>query len=383
MLGILSVNIWYFAQPHLLRTGVIAEFPTSTADQLVRFSAALLFEGKSYVIFSFLFGLSFVLAQRGRSTGNTRRALLRCGILILLGLLHGLFLFAGDILLAYGLLGLILLSLRDTSARSARIIAGVLYGVIVLIVLGLGSSYATWEDGVDTISLFGDPAESLAAYTGNLSQWFGFQTSAYGTVVFSVLLVQGPMAFAAFLIGLTIGRSQLLERIAAGEFCISRLMLLAVPALILGLGISALAAVMVWGAPGDPGTGEGVGYGTQLMATGLNFAAGPIQATGYVLLALIIFRALPGLTRLLAPAGRMSLSNYLGQSVVLVLLFSGLGLGLAGQLDEWAVGVVAICLWLTQLVLSALWLRVLPRGPVEIPMRAVLDLAAGESRRSS
>ena len=373
LLGILSVNIWFFAHPEML-LGVLGTVPDSPGDQLVRFASSLIFEGKSYVVFSFLFGISFVLAWHSRAgleTGasGTRRAARRCAALIVLGVLHGLFLFAGDILLAYGILGFVLLGLRRISAKAALITAGAIYLAVVgiLLLLGLVSMFIADTLG-DVTEWIGDPEQAVEAYTGTVGEWFGFQAGLYPMLVFSILLGQGPMALAAFLVGLVVGRARLLERIAAGEFSTARLLGIGVPALLAGLMLSALAAVLVWGPPGS--VPERMDYGTQMMGTALNLAAGPLQALGYVVMLLLIFRASARLTMALAPAGRMSLSNYLGQSVIMVIIFSGVGFGLGGQLSEVTVGGVVLGIWTVQLMVSHLWFRRFRRGPLEVPVRA-------------
>ncbi|WP_258934269.1 DUF418 domain-containing protein [Nesterenkonia pannonica] len=66
----------------------------------------------------------------------------------------------------------------------------------------------------------------------------------------------------------------------------------------------------------------------------------------------------------------MSLTNYLMQSLVLVLIFAAPGLGLAGQLEASSVAVIVAALWLSQLLLSHLWFARFRRGPVEAPVRA-------------
>ena len=61
--GILMVNIWYFADPFALADRISANHDSST-DLVVRFVVAPLFEAKFYLLFSFLFGYSFVLQCR-------------------------------------------------------------------------------------------------------------------------------------------------------------------------------------------------------------------------------------------------------------------------------------------------------------------------------
>jgi uncharacterized protein len=372
LLGILSVNIWFFAHPEMLTTGMRGDPVESVADQLVRFTSSVLFEGKSYVLFSFLFGLSFVFAWAQASdsgTNHTTRAVRRFAALIVLGLLHGLFLFAGDILLAYGILGFILLGARRISTRAALITAGALYAAVVLLLVIVGLLTFMMGDAVGEAAVgLGDPAEAVAAYTGSVSQWLSFQLMAYPVALVSVLFVQGPVALAAFLVGLVVGRARLIERLIDGEFRSNRLMLIGLSGLLTGLTLSTVAALLRWGAPGA--TDYEPGFGAELLGTAVNLAAGPFQACGYAVLLLLLFRSAKNIAAALAPAGRMSLTNYLGQSVIMVMLFSGVGFGLAGQLSEAAVGVVVLGVWLAQLVLSHLWFLRFRRGPVEFPFRA-------------
>lgn len=381
LLGILSVNVWYFVYPDLLQSGVRSAEVASGADQLVRFVSTLLFEAKSYVVFSFLFGLSFVLAWASASRAGhsvIRRSVRRFVALIVLGVLHGMFLFAGDILLAYAILGFALLGMRHISTRWALIIA---VGVLLVwsgftLVTGLAASAVEgtdlWEESVVAGS---DPEAALAAYTDGLGSYLGFQLALYPSIAVNMLFGQGPMAFAAFLIGLVVGRTQLIERVISGAIPTPKLLGWMLPALAVGLGLSGAAAVLLWGPPGSTepaaATAEHM-MGAELTAMGMLFLAGPIQAVGYVILALLIFRSAAAavLVRVLAPAGRMSLTNYLGQSVVLAIIFSGLGFGLAGQVSPLGVGVVVLALWVGQLGLSALWGSRFTRGPVEAPVRA-------------
>lgn len=383
LLGILSVNIWFFAQPQMF-LGLEEASPETAADQLVRFSTSLIFEAKSYVIFSFLFGISFVLAWASAfhaGVSETRRAARRAVALVVLGLLHGLFLFAGDILLAYGLLGFILIGMRRISTKAALITSGGIYALVIGFMLADAAVSAAMGDSLDA---FGGPwamdsAEAVTAYTSTVGQWFGFQASVYPVLAFSILLGQGPMALAAFLVGLVVGRARILERIAAGEFGTGRLVAIGLPTLGVGMMLSTVAAVVSWGPPGT--TSHTADPAAKLMGQSLNLAAGPFQACGYVILLLLLFRAAPAVTRLLAPAGRMSLSNYLGQSVVMVLIFSAVGLGLGGELGGLAVGGVVLGIWVLQLVISQLWFIRFHRGPMEMPVRAWTYAASPPRRR--
>ena len=73
----------------------------------------------------------------------------------------------------------------------------------------------------------------------------------------------------------------------------------------------------------------------------------------------------------LAAVGRMALSNYLMQSLICGLIFSGAGLGLVGELERFELYPVVISIWVFQLWISPLWLRLYRFGPAEWLWRAL------------
>ena len=83
----------------------------------------------------------------------------------------------------------------------------------------------------------------------------------------------------------------------------------------------------------------------------------------------------------LAPAGRMALSNYLGQSLVCTLVFYGYGLGWFEQMGRAVQLLFAVGLFGLQVLLSQLWLRRFQYGPVEWLWRAFTYLQLPPLRR--
>ena len=70
--------------------------------------------------------------------------------------------------------------------------------------------------------------------------------------------------------------------------------------------------------------------------------------------------------------GRMSLTNYLGQSVITSVLFYGLHLyGRFNWAELWA---IAAAIWVSQAILSLIWLRAFVMGPVEWMLRSATYL---------
>jgi uncharacterized protein len=87
----------------------------------------------------------------------------------------------------------------------------------------------------------------------------------------------------------------------------------------------------------------------------------------YVAALLLFFAREPARERLawLAPVGRMALSNYLAQSLVLGFVFYGYGLGLFGRLASAEALPIGLTLFAAQIVASAVWLRHFRFGPAE------------------
>jgi uncharacterized protein len=104
-------------------------------------------------------------------------------------------------------------------------------------------------------------------------------------------------------------------------------------------------------------------------------AAGPIEEAGVLALAFVYLSALVLLfhrsgtwrRRLgqLAPVGRMALTNYLTQSVLYLILFTGVGVGLYGKVGPaWCV-LLACLIFAAQMLVSRWWLIRYRFGPAE------------------
>ena len=67
----------------------------------------------------------------------------------------------------------------------------------------------------------------------------------------------------------------------------------------------------------------------------------------------------------LAPVGRMALTNYLLQTVICVLIFYGYGFGQFGRVGARTATLIALFIFLFQIMMSALWLKYFSYGPME------------------
>lgn len=374
LLGILLINLGAFS----LFWGVPAEqkaaLSTVRWDQGTQFLLELFVRGKFYSLFSLLFGLGFAIQMlRAEERGDDflpvfqRRLMVLAGI----GFVHIAFVWDGDILLLYALLGFLLIPFRRASDRTLLVTATALIASPILIdtvimlsggrldpgapLLWIGSTiYADWFGYADT-----EEAWMQHALSGGLGEFLRWSLPGpfyrYADLLSTSRI---PKVFAMFLVGLWLGRRQLFRDIETHRAMWRRLF---VWGLVLGLPANLALAWLVEVLRVEPFTPAG------LMAT-TAYAAGvaPLAlayAAGFALLWRRPRWAM-GLS-VLAPVGRMALTNYIVQSVICIGIFYGIGLGLGGRVSPVYFPLLALSLFAVQAGLSHAWLRWFRFGPLE------------------
>jgi uncharacterized protein len=360
LLGILVVNLGYLASPHHFR-GAPDPVAAGPLGHAAEWLVAAGFETKFYLLFSFLFGYSFTLQVRA---GFTPAFVRRLGGLFVIGALHAVLLFPGDILTTYAVLGLVLLALRRLPPRRALGLAVVVTVLLAAAYAALGVLLAGALDGTDPHAA-ADADRTLRELRGGAGSVITAHLGQLPLAAAAILLAQAPAALAAMLAGFAAGSRRLLadpgrmlrgaRRVQAAGFPIG------------------LAGAMgyAWASVRHPGPA------LEAFAFALDILTAPLLAAAYAATLIRVLHSARGhrLAAVLAPPGRMSLSNYLGQSLVAVLLFTGVGLGLAGRLGPPAVLAVALAIYAAQLGLSRWWLRRFRYGPVEWALRAWTHLS--------
>lgn len=361
LFGILAVNIWAFADPYYASTETNPGFDAGI-DHAVRFVVSLLFETKFYLLFSFLFGYSFTLqmaAAERAGRGFVPRMLRRQGALLVIGLLHGAALYYGEILSTYALLGLVLLACRNVAPTTAlRLGAALIVASSALwMLLGLAQLAAGDVTGATAT----DAAGKLAAFRGDATATLGFHSGHLPDTLGALWILQGPSAMAMFFFGFAAGRLRMFADPERYRDAMKRVLAFGLPIGLLGAAAYALAAAY---APGG---------GLETVAFGFGQLTAPALTATYVVAALLLFRTAAGrrVESALAPMGKAALTNYLVQSLLLGVLFTGYGLGLVDRLPPLAVIAVVPVVFAAQMVASRLWLRGHPYGPAEWVLRAV------------
>lgn len=352
MFGILLVNVWGFVFGYTGYRYGVAETAVSMADALAVFFVACVAEQKFYPIFAFLFGAGLVLGgRRLPALDAIARQRRRLRWLLGCGILHGSLLWLGDILTAYALAGFWLVSV--TRQRLREIVA-VLRAVLVanlVILLTLAILFVQYE--VDVAQQIIDSAATHLVYSEG--SWGGIARARLGDYGANLmaLVIFLPRITLLMLLGVLAARLGYLRRPARHRQFWTRMRRCG---LLVGLPLNVWWGVVAVGTMRNPASPPALAA----LATFLIDIAGPLLAAGYVA-AWVLARP----ARWLAPVGRMALTNYLTQSLLLMLLLQGFALGLGARLPR--AGLLALCLpiMLGQLLWSHWWLAHHRLGPLE------------------
>ncbi|TVQ64848.1 MAG: DUF418 domain-containing protein [Phycisphaerales bacterium] len=371
LFGILVVNApLYFWPVQTLALGGIpaAGFVEDAANALVRFA----FEGKFFTIFSLLFGVGVALQlSRGHRPRIVVRRLL---LLALFGAVHISLFWWGDILLHYAILGFALVLTRHWTARRLVRAAFVLLAVPVVLQLGfvgLGSLAATSPEGASAFAevtaesnaaMAAQEQQALSVYPGRdlvaaaARRWGDWGFATFGTL-FSGML---PVVVAMFFLGAAAVRSGWLEAAAVDRW--RWLLTWTLPAAIVA------NAVFAWGAL----SGAQYEFGTWSAAlASIAFVVGaPSGALTIAAGAALALRGGGPVATALAAVGRLALTTYLAQSLVMTTLAYGYGFGLYGTVTHAQALGLAVALFAIQVPLAVLYARRFRFGPAEWLWRA-------------
>ena len=362
LLGIALANFPEFGLWTFLSGEAQSLQPTAAVDHVVRFLQYMLVDGKFYTIFSLLFGIGFALFLSRHSRGRFVRRMI---LLALIGALHLLFIWSGDILLLYAIGGLLLTLFVRCKDRTLLWLAG------ALILLPVGLDALTEFCGLDFAAPFyaawwkeasaqGITEENFAVWlrdADSYPQMFAFLCQgAFERVWEFVSGHRLPKVLGLFMLGYLIGKHRLYARLKELPLA-AFLRWCTVPALL-------LSAIYAWSAVN--------GHPWGLTLHSLLYAMSVIPLALCFVAAFCLFfvrntehRQPSTFFTMLAAPGRMALTNYISQSLIGILLFYGLGFGLGTQFGLVHIELVALVVFLVQIILSRLWLRYFRFGPLE------------------
>jgi len=318
---------------------------TDSANRATAFLLDVLVSEKFITLFSVLFGVGFAIQmERAARRGVVSLAFYwrRIAGLFFVGLIHGLFVWEGDILTTYAVFGLFLVLFRN---RAQRTVLGWAIGLHALL---FAAALAAWlVGGKPTASP--DGVNRLLTLYGQ-GTWASIQHARMGNFMerhvasFPLLLL---FVFPRMLFGLWLWRTGFLQHLSTHKQFLRWLCPWTIAIGVAGEAITALLA------QGDMGP--------------LRAVCVPLLSCGYAcgVVVFVCANQWPWLRGALAATGRTSLSNYLFQRVFCTTLFYSYGFGLYGKIGPLAGLGITSLIYAAELLVSTWWIRRFQYGPVE------------------
>jgi len=350
LIGICVVNVPFMALP--IESVLIP--PDSFYDKAAAFLVECFLQLKFFILFSFIFGWGMAIQSRSAESKEqsfSKRYFRRMAGLAILGVAHAIFVFNGDILLLYALLGLFLWLIKDFSPRQLMKFAAWMLplSIIFLTIIAVLIDAVMKDDAISFAAMDGANLRGgfLAATKARFADWpiiFGF-----------LVLLQGPLALGAFATGLAAAKTDFFSENSDGFNLIQqRLPLL----IMIALPSNILYAAVVSGIV--PETYEILSLlGFVLIAIGA-----PALSLIYLYLLIRLSRRMK-IPHILVLAGQNSLSSYVAQGVLAGFVFGAYGLGLFDSLGHAALIPLSLIIALIAMALVGVCAKIFGRGPLE------------------
>lgn len=374
VMGILAANIIAFGQPfnaYIYPEAFLVD--SGDPDGWLWIAQFVLVDGKMRGLFTLLFGAGmYLFMERAWGKGGTRwLQMWRLFILLVFGLIHFFFIWIGDILAMYAIIGFAVVACMRWSAKSQLWtgLIGYFFGALVYTLFsfpfliadtplgeaeGMEGQRAEMQSGVDA-ALADDAVYTDLKVSGDYA---GFVAHRMSEDWYMPLANAGMFVFETFplmLIGMALYRFGFFS----GGFTRSKM---------IGWGWAGLVL----------GSLAHFGLGLVVKAAGFTYWAGnaaflawsPLPRIAMVLgLAALLVAYSPAWTGWLAErvraAGRAAFTNYLGTSIVMLFVMHGWALGLFGELNRPQLYLLTFAMWVLMLAWSKPWLERFKYGPLE------------------
>ncbi|MGM8214701.1 DUF418 domain-containing protein [Bacillaceae bacterium W0354] len=348
LFGILVVNILSFHAPYFFYGGDGAR---NTIDEVILTGIDIFVQASFYPLFSLLFGIGiYIMYERLMSQHmNPKKILIRRLIVLsAIGIVHGIVLWYGDILLTYGLIGLVsLMFLKKNSqlllkwALSLLILPTILFTILLYF-----QSQEYVIDVVDHAAI----NESIQHFKGsyvnileqNLTNWkIAYHPAQMIFMLFAIL----PM----FLIGMIMKKKGWINQPDYYKEVLKKWLIVSLIIFILFKMVPYFFGMPLW------------------FEFAQDVIGGSASAVFYFLLCTLLLRGrnLQKVRRILSNIGKLSLSNYVMQSVICFFLFYGVGLNLYNQLNVVTLMFIAVAIYTVQLIISKWYVKHYYFGPLE------------------
>lgn len=351
LLGILLANLLIF-QYGMFGKDYLEQL--AVLDEGAYLFTKIAIEGSFMPIFTLLFGYSLIkfVESVKKKRFKSRWHLIRRSIgLLALGFIHGTFLWEGDILSIYGIMILCLLLFIHRKAKTLFIWSGVIF--LLVTALSYGTVEETKEEKADTAAYI-KQAQSVYS-SGSYSEVKDFRNNVLppgfdDPIFIFFLALFAPLVYA--------------------------------PMFLLGMGLAKIRAFQSFERERKWYVFGSIFVPIGLICKGLSFVetewsgillqgGATLLALGYVCLIACLFSLgyFPRVFKVFESVGRLSLTNYLMQTVICTTFYYGYGFGMFGELGVFNGLLFGLCLFGLQCLFSTLYLRKFKRGPIETLFR--------------
>ena len=350
---------------HCVEHFIFSVYPTSspvwltTLDNITSNIVFTLFAGKAYAIFALLFGFTFCVQytnSKNKGVDFGYRFLWRLVGLVLLSTINAAFFPGGDILLLYAIVGVELFVVRNLNNR-------VILALAILFLLQPFELYnyiATLVDGNYAIPQYGVGAmyEKISEVSQNGTFWEFLKTNITlgqkASLMWAVEAGRASQTAGLFLLGLLLGRKDKFQNNPQNQqFWQNTLIISAISYIVLYS-----LYVMI--------TND---YATQAKTIGVAVDMWQKLSMTFVMVSSFMLLTSRGVAKnqisKLSIYGRMSLTNYISQSIIGLLIFYPFGLYLSPYLGYTASVIIAILIFVLQLNLCKWWMKTHKQGPFE------------------
>lgn len=370
ILGIFLDNIFGFTGYGFFTQSMREALPAWPADGILGLCELAFVKGKFYSLFSLLFGIGFsIILIRNEQKGINPLKIFyrRLVILLLIGAGHLFLLWEGDILMLYALIGMLLPLFRKCSDKAlliwtaVLILSPILIDVVkVLLHFKAGDFLENFAIGIDNKNgLGGDEFRKYLYKDGSgWQEWRNWQQSGffwrYSYIIESNRI---PKVLGMFLLGFYAGRKMIYQQLEKYVLLFKKLrkwgFLIGIPTSI------ALAYFEI--------DEKDIPHPLGLIETSLYAISVVPLSLAFVSSICLQWIKKKGNTKwkLLAPVGRMALTNYLMQTIIGITLFYGVGFGLGGNIGPSIFFPIAFGIYILQIIYSNLWFKYFNYGPME------------------
>lgn len=375
VMGILAMNIIAFAMPQPAYQNPAAYGGSEGLDLAVWWFNFVLVDGKMRGLFSLLFGASLLLvieraAAKGESPASVHYR--RMAWLFVFGLLHFFFIWWGDILYQYALIGSIAFLFRGKTVKSLvkwavgfLIVQALLMGLLSLSYLTIGAQVAAPGASPELVAQWGEMtkgfgplppaalAEDLSTYGGDYAGIFAHRAGEFRFMIFGFFFF--ALETLAYML---IGMAALKSGFLTGAWEKRRYLRWMVVGYAISVPLYMLLAFWLAGSNFNIATVAAANMGATVPIR-------PVMIIAHAALIILLTRQGGALVDRIAAAGRAAFTNYLGTSIIVSSLFYGYGGGLYGELSRAECYLVVIGMWAVMLLWSKPWLDRYRYGPFE------------------